>query len=109
MAELLSIPTGDRYPPLNLTPQQRKEKTLQARLAQVEGLARRQPVLIIYEDLHWSDPSTRESLDLLVDRVPALRVLIVITFRREFVPTWVGLPHVTMFNLNRLPPRRNAG
>jgi predicted ATPase len=108
MAELLSIPTGDRYPPLNLTPQQRKEKTLQARLAQVEGLAMRQPVLIIYEDLHWSDPSTRESLDLLIDRVPALRVLIVITFRREFAPTWVGLPHVTMFNLNRLPPRRCA-
>jgi class 3 adenylate cyclase/predicted ATPase len=108
MAELLSIPTGDRYPPLNLTPQQRKEKTLQARLAQVEGLASRQPVLIIYEDLHWSDPSTRESLDLLVDRVPTLRVLIVITFRREFAPTWVGLPHVTMLNLNRLPPRRCA-
>jgi class 3 adenylate cyclase/predicted ATPase len=108
MAELLSIPTGDRYPPLNLTPQKRKEKTLQARLAQVEGLASRQPVLIVYEDLQWSDPSTRESLDLLVDRAQTLRVLVVITFRREFVPPWVGLPHVTMLNLNRLPPRRCA-
>ena len=108
MAELLSIPTGDRYPPLNLTPQKRKEKTLHARLAQIEGLASRQPVLMVYEDLHWSDPSTRESLDLLVDRVPTLRVLVVITFRREFAPPWVGLPHVTMLNLNRLPPRRCA-
>jgi predicted ATPase/class 3 adenylate cyclase len=108
MAELLSIPTGDRYPPLNLTPQKRKEKTLHARLAQVEGLASRQPVLIVYEDLHWGDPSTLESLDLLVDRIPTLRVLVVITFRREFAPPWVGLPHVTMLNLNRLPPRRCA-
>jgi predicted ATPase/class 3 adenylate cyclase len=108
MAELLSIPTGDRYPPLNLTPQERKEKTLHARLAQVEGLASRQPVLMVYEDLQWSDPSTRESLDLLVDRVPTLRVLVVTTFRREFAPPWVGLPHVTMLNLNRLPPRRCA-
>jgi predicted ATPase/class 3 adenylate cyclase len=108
MADLLSIPTGDRYPPLNLTPQKRKEKTLHARLAQVEGLASGQPVLMVYEDLHWSDPSTRESLDLLVDRVPTLRVLVVITFRPEFAPPWVGLPHVTMLNLNRLPPRRCA-
>lgn len=108
MAELLSIPTGDRYPPLNLTPQQRKEKILQARLAQVVGLASRQPLLITYEDLHWSDPSTRESLDMLVGKVPTLRVLIVLTFRREFVPTWIGFPHVTLLSLNRLPPRRCA-
>jgi predicted ATPase/class 3 adenylate cyclase len=108
MAELLSIPTGDRYPPLNLLPQKRKEKTLQARLAQVEGLASHQPVLIVYEDLHWSDPSTLESLDLLVARVATLRVLVVMTFRRDFSPPWVGLSHVTMLNLNRLPPRRCA-
>jgi predicted ATPase len=75
LADLLSIPTGDRYPPLNLTPQKRKEKTLHAQLAQIEGLAARQPVLMAFEDVHWSDPTTRESLDLLIDRVPALRVL----------------------------------
>ena len=69
LADLLSIPTGDRYPPLNLTPQKRKEKTLHAQLAQLEGLAARQPVLMVWEDLHWSDPTTRESLDLLIDRV----------------------------------------
>jgi class 3 adenylate cyclase len=62
-ADLLSISTGDRYPPLNLTPQKRKEKTLHAQLARVEGLAARQPVLMVFEDIHWSDPTTRESRD----------------------------------------------
>jgi class 3 adenylate cyclase len=105
LADLLSISTGDRYPPLNLTPQKRKEKTLHAQLAQVEGLAARQPVLMVWEDIHWSDPTTRESLDLLMDRVPTLRVLVIITFRPEFSPPWIGRPHVTMITLNRLPPR----
>jgi class 3 adenylate cyclase/tetratricopeptide (TPR) repeat protein len=108
LAELLSIPTGDRYRPLNLTPQKRKEKTLQAQLAQVEGLASRQPVLMVYEDVQWSDPTTRESLDLLVDRVPTLHVLVIITFRPEFTPPWIGRPQVTLLSLNRLPPRRRA-
>src|SRR5262249_24441741 len=108
LAELLSIPAGDRYPPPDLTPQKRKEKTLHAQVAQVEGLAARQPVLMMYEDMQWSDPTTRESLDLLIDRVPMLRVLVIITFRPEFAPPWVGHPHVTMLNLNRLPPRRRA-
>src|SRR5215467_13984409 len=108
LAELLSIPAGDRYPPLNLTPQKRKEKTLHAQVAQVEGLATQQPVLMVFEDIHWSDSTTRESLDLLIDRVATLRVLVTITFRPEFAPSWVGRPHVTMLNLNRLPPRRRA-
>jgi predicted ATPase len=108
LADLLSIPTGDRYPPLNLTPQKRKEKTLHAQVAQVEGLAARQPVLMVFEDVHWSDPTTRESLDLLIDRVSTLRVLVIITFRPEFTPPWVGHPHVTMLNLSRLPPRLRA-
>jgi class 3 adenylate cyclase len=84
LAELLSIPTGGHYQTLNLTPQKRKEKTLHAQLAQVEGLAARQPVLMVFEDVHWSDPTTRESLDLLIDRIPMLRVLLIITFRPEF-------------------------
>ena len=108
LADLLSIPTGDRYPPLNLTPQKRKEKTLHAQLAQVEGLAARQPVLMVFEDIHWSDPTTRESLDLLIDRVPTMRVLVIITFRPEFTPPWVGRPHVILLSLNRLPPRQRA-
>jgi class 3 adenylate cyclase/predicted ATPase len=108
LAHLLSIPTADRYPPLDLTPQKRKEKTLHAQLAQVEGLAVQQPVLMVWEDVHWSDPTTRESLDLLIDRVPMLRVLVIITFRPEFAPSWIGRPHVTMLNLNRLSPRQRV-
>jgi class 3 adenylate cyclase/predicted ATPase len=107
-ADLLSIPTGDRYPALNLTPQKRKEKMLHAQLAQVEGLAARQPVLMVFEDVHWSDPTTRESLDLLIDRVPTLRVLMIVTFRPEFTPAWIGRPHVTMLTLSRLPPRQRT-
>ena len=108
LADLLSIPTGDRYPPLNLTPQKRKEKTLHALLAQLEGLAARQPVLVVWEDVHWSDPTTREALDLLIERVPTLRVLVILTFRPEFTPPWIGRPHVTMLTLSRLPRRRGA-
>jgi class 3 adenylate cyclase len=96
IADLLSIPTGERYPALSLTPQKRKEKTLRALAAQAEGLAVRQPVLMIFEDVHWSDPTTRELLDLLIERVPALRLLVVITFRPEFSPPWVGRPQVTL-------------
>jgi tetratricopeptide (TPR) repeat protein len=106
LADLLSIPTGDRYRPLNLTPQKRKERTLQVQLVQVEGLAARQPVLMVFEDVHWSDPTTRESLDLLIDRVATLPVLVILTFRPEFAPPWIGRPHVTLFTLSRLPPRQ---
>ena len=107
-ADLLAVPTGERYPPLNLTPQKRKEKTLTALTAQVEGLCARQPVLMAYEDVHWSDPTTRESLDLLVDRVPALRVLVIITFRPEFTPPWIGRSCVTMLTLASLLARLDS-
>jgi class 3 adenylate cyclase/predicted ATPase len=108
LADLLSIPTGDRYPPLNLTPQKRKQKTLHVQVAQVEGLAARQPLLMLWEDIHWSDPTTLESLDLLIDRAATLRVLMILTFRPEFTPPWVGRPHVTLLSLNRLAPRQSA-
>jgi class 3 adenylate cyclase len=107
-ADMLSLPTGERYPALNFTPQKRKEKTLQALISQVEGLALRQPVLMIFEDLHWSDPATREFLDLLIERVPRLRLLVLITYRPEFSPAWVGRSHVTVMTLNRLSPRQRA-
>jgi class 3 adenylate cyclase/predicted ATPase len=108
LAGLLSIPTGDRYPPLNLTPQKRKERTLRAQLGQVEGLAAREPVLMVWEDVHWSDATTRDSLDLLIDKVATLRVLVIITFRPEFAPPWVGRPQVTLLSLSRLAPRQRA-
>jgi class 3 adenylate cyclase/predicted ATPase len=107
-ADWLSIPTGDRYPALDLAPAKRREKSHQAGVAQVEGLAARHPLLMVYEDLHWSDPTTREGLDLLIDRVPTLRVLVVITFRPEFTPLWAGRSHVTLLSLNRLPLRHRA-
>jgi class 3 adenylate cyclase/tetratricopeptide (TPR) repeat protein len=103
LAGLLSIPVGDRYPALDLTPQKRKEKTLRALLAQVEGLAARQPVLLVVEDAHWADPTSLELFDLIVERVPSLPLLAIVTFRPEFVPPWVGRPQVTEISLNRLP------
>jgi class 3 adenylate cyclase/predicted ATPase len=108
IADLLSIPTGEQYPALSFAPQKRKEKTLQALVAQAEGLAVRQPVLMIFEDVHWSDPSTRELLDLLIERASALPLLVIITFRPEFSPPWVGRPQVTFLTLNRLPPRQRS-
>jgi predicted ATPase len=108
LADLLSIPTGSRYPTVELTPQKRKEKTLEALVAQVDGLSAREPVLMVFEDIHWSDPTTRESLDLLIDRVPTLRTVVIITFRPEFTPTWIGRPHVTLLSLSRLSRRQRA-
>jgi predicted ATPase len=102
-----SIPGGAGRT-LTVTPQKRKEKTLHAQLAQVEGLAAQQPVLMVWEDMHWSDPTTRESLDLIIDRVSTLRVLVILTFRPEFTPPWIGRSHVTMLTLSRLPRRQRA-
>jgi class 3 adenylate cyclase/predicted ATPase len=108
LADLLAIPSGGRYPPLALSPQRRKERTLAALLTQLEGLAARQPVLALYEDVHWSDPTTLELLDLIVDRIPGSRVLVLITFRPEFRPPWIGFAHVSLLTLNRLNQRQVA-
>jgi tetratricopeptide (TPR) repeat protein len=105
---LLSLPTGERYPPLALTPQKQKEKTLRALVARVAGLAARQPVLMLFEDAQWSDPTSLELLDLIIDRVPALRLLLIVTFRPEFASPWTGRPHVTLLALSRLAPRQRA-
>ena len=108
LAQLLSVPTEGRYPALDLTPQKRKEKTFKALIAQLAGLAARQPVMMVYEDAHWIDPTSLELLDLTVDRVPSLPVLLIITFRPEFTPSWVGRPQVTLLSLNRLSHRQRA-
>jgi class 3 adenylate cyclase/predicted ATPase len=108
LAALLSIPTAERYPPLDFTPQKHRAKTLQALVAQVEGLAARTPVVMLFEDSQWSDPTSLELFDLIVDRMPALPVLLIITFRPEFIPPWTGRPHVSLLSLNRLPPRQRA-
>jgi class 3 adenylate cyclase/predicted ATPase len=102
LAELVSLPGSERYPLLNLSAQRKKERTLEALLRRLGGLARRQPVLMIVEDAHWIDPTSRELLDLTVERVRSLPVLLIVTFRPEFQPTWSGEPHVTTLVLNRL-------
>jgi predicted ATPase len=81
---------------------------LGALVAQVEGLAARHPVLMLFEDAHWSDPSSLELLDLIVDRLPVLPVLLIVTYRPEFTAPWVGRPHITALTLNRLVPRERA-
>ena len=73
------MPGGDRFAPLELSPQRKKERTLAALLQQLEGLARQQPVLMIFEDLHWIDPTSRELLDLVVERIERLPVLLIAT------------------------------
>ncbi|UGY03919.1 BTAD domain-containing putative transcriptional regulator [Bradyrhizobium quebecense] len=108
IADLLSVPSGGRYAHLDLTPQKRKEKTLRVLLAQLEGLAARQPVLVVFEDVHWIDPTSLELLDLIVDRVSTIPALVIITCRPEFAPSWVGRPQVTWLTLNRLPRAQRA-
>ncbi|MCK1606571.1 AAA family ATPase [Bradyrhizobium sp. 166] len=108
LADLLAIPTGERYSPLALSPHQKKERTFQALLEQIQGLAARQPLLAVYEDVHWADPTMLELLDRAVDEVQQLPILIIITFRPEFVPRWAGHGHVTALSLSRLGRRQGA-
>jgi len=104
-ADLLSLPASECYPLPNLSPQRKKDRTLEAVLRQLEGLSRQLPIIVVFEDAHWIDPTSRELLDLTVERVRSLPVLLVITFRPEFQPPWVGQPRVTMLALNRLDRR----
>jgi DNA-binding winged helix-turn-helix (wHTH) protein len=100
--EMLSLPNDGRYPMLELSPQQRRQKTLEALVAQVETLSRLDPVLMILEDAQWIDPTSLELFSRIVDRVPTLRALLIVTFRPEFEPPWIGRPYVTALTINRL-------
>src|SRR6201986_818304 len=106
---MLSLPNNGRYPTLDLAPEQRRQRTLQALVSQMEVLARQTPVLMIFEDAHWADPSSLEVLGRLVDRMDRLRVLLFVTFRPEFAAPWIGRPHVTALTINRLAPREVVG
>jgi class 3 adenylate cyclase/predicted ATPase len=103
LAELLSLPSSAAD--LNLSPQRKRQKLFEALLHQLEALARGRPVLMIFEDAHWIDPSSRELLDLIFVRVSNLAVLLVMTFRSEFQHAWSGQPQVSMLELNRLGER----
>jgi predicted ATPase/class 3 adenylate cyclase len=109
IAELLGVPADGRYPVIAVSPQQKREMTLTALLDQLDGVAAQSPVLIVFEDAHWIDPTSLDLLGRTVPRVAELPVLLVITLRPEFQPTWVDQPHVTMLPLNRLGRRDSAG
>jgi class 3 adenylate cyclase/predicted ATPase len=101
-AALLSIPTDGRYPALDLSPQQRKARTFAALLRRLSNLACREPVLILFEDAHWSDPTSIELLDTVIEKVPALPVLLIVSYRPDFIAPWFDLPNVSLMTLNRL-------
>ena len=105
LAEMLSLPNDGRYPALELTPQQRRQKTLEALVSQIVALSRQNPLLMIFEDAHWTDPTSLELFGRIVDRIPTLRVLLIVTFRPEFEPPWIGRAHVTPLTINRLAER----
>jgi class 3 adenylate cyclase/tetratricopeptide (TPR) repeat protein len=104
-AEMLSLPNDGRYPALDLAPEQRRQGTMNALIAQTEALTRTKPVLMFFEDAHWTDPTSLELFGRAVDRIAGLRVLLIVTFRPEFAPPWIGRSHVTALTLNRLAQR----
>jgi tetratricopeptide (TPR) repeat protein len=108
IADLLSLPGLERHPLPNLSPQRKKERTLEALIRRLEGLAHQQPVLMVFEDAHWVDPTSRELLDLTIERVRNLPVLLMVTFRPNFHPPWIGQPQVTTLALKRLDRRDRA-
>jgi class 3 adenylate cyclase len=105
IAEALSLPNDGRYPALELLPQQRRQRTLEALTTQIEALSRQSPLLMIFEDVHWIDPTSLEALGRAVDRVRTLGALLIVTYRPEFEPPWIERPNVTALNINRLGER----
>ena len=101
-AQMLSLPNDGRYPLLDLTPQQRRQRTLEALTAQAAKLATQRPVLMIFEDAHWIDPTSLELLSRTVDQIKTVPALLIVTFRPEFQAPWVENSHVTSVTLNRL-------
>jgi class 3 adenylate cyclase/predicted ATPase len=108
LADMLSLPNDGRYPTLELPPQQRRQKTLEALAAQLETLSQSKPILMIFEDVHWVDPTSLEVLGRTVDRLKRLGVLLIITYRPEFDPPWIARPYVTVLSLSRLGDREIA-
>jgi class 3 adenylate cyclase/predicted ATPase len=105
IAEMLSLANDGRYPAFDLDPQQRRQRTLQALVLQVEALSRGSPVLMILEDAHWADPTSLEAFGRVIHRIRTLRALLLVTFRPEFDPPWIGRAYVTILSVNRLAER----
>ena len=107
IARLLGLPM-DRYPTAEQNPQRQKERTFEVLIGQLKDLARQQPVLLLFEDLHWIDPTSLELLDRLVYQIEEMAVLAVFTFRPEFQPKWIGQSYVQLISLNRLSRNQRA-
>jgi class 3 adenylate cyclase/tetratricopeptide (TPR) repeat protein len=101
LASLLAIPTEGRYPALEMSPSEVKERTIAALISMVVGVAKSVPVVMLLEDAHWIDPTSLDLTGRLVERVQDLAVLIVVTARPEFAAPWIGRPHFTALALNR--------
>jgi class 3 adenylate cyclase/predicted ATPase len=108
LASLFALPTDKHYGLKDLTPQKRKEKIFKALLAQLDALAARQPVLLIFEDVHWIDPTSLELLVATVEHMPQLRALLLVTARPQFTAPWPSYPHLTTIALTRLGRRDGA-
>jgi class 3 adenylate cyclase/predicted ATPase len=108
LAEMLSLPNDGRYPALELTSSERRQRTLKALVSQVTTLARQNPLLMIFEDAHWADPTSLELFGRIIDKIPSLHALLIVTYRPEFDPPWIGRPYVTALTLNRLGDREIA-
>ena len=104
-ADMLSLPNDGRYPTLELDPRQRRQRTLEALTTQIKALAQQSPVLMICEDAHWADPTSLETLGRTVDRIRALSVLLIVTYRPQFEPPWIGQSHVTARTIRPLTRR----
>jgi class 3 adenylate cyclase/predicted ATPase/DNA polymerase III delta prime subunit len=107
-SDLLTIPNDGRYAKLDFTPKHRREKTLEALVHQIIDLSNNLPVFVVFEDVHWIDPTTHELLDRLVETLRESRVYLIITFRPEYKPPWVGQAHATLLTLSRLSNRQSA-
>jgi len=106
VAILLGIPPSAKYPPLNYPAQKQRDETIRVLTQQLTELAKQAPVLVVLEDAHWLDPSSLETFDAIIQKVNRQRILLLLSFRPEFVPKWMGLGHVTTVTLNRFSKRQ---
>jgi class 3 adenylate cyclase/tetratricopeptide (TPR) repeat protein len=102
MANLLSLPVGEKYPSVVGSPALQKRRTFESLVAWLCERAAEHPVLSIWEDLHWADPSTLELLGLLIERLPSVSIMTALTFRSGFAPPWSNRSRVTEIEVNRL-------
>ena len=107
-AELMSVPGEQRYGELKLTPQQLRQRTIEAMVNQVLALCLKRAVYVLIEDAHWIDPSMMDFVNELMPRITDKPVLILITYRPENLPKWPPLPNLTSISLNRLGRKQAA-